>query len=401
MVLEAINHVQNILETTLGEELLTLYRYSGADRPAGSAGHSDEGLLAVVADGTDLHRLREAFRPVQEAEGGAPRVPLIMRNRAFHRHLDYFPLFARQLADHGECLAGTEPERGEAEQADGCERAAYLAHQAMLASSVLVPELLAPGQAEADYASLQQVARRLTGKTFPENTPAAELFIQVQVALRKLLHALPGQAASPDDRAAVTRRGRNLQAIYNETDHTVCVLPELSTRRLRKIDWERLAERLQPYHTCLQVTTARQLRLIVQSEAALELALGRYEHEWGADPLDGVEVSTQAVWRNAGRLPSRLLVEDVPAAYLTAENDDAVHKVVHDYQNRLLNMGLQHELLHRFHGFEAAAPPNPLPGREEPVAARIDAILDQLDWWADYYYRQMLATGMGEKISAP
>jgi len=405
MVQAAIGRVQELLQKTLGEDLISLYRYGGIDTPDYRPERSDLYLLAVVADDIDLHRLRAEFLPVwaePEAPGPAPcRPPLLIPHAALSRHLLFFPLFAHHLATYGERLAGAAIDVGELEAPGVAERAAYLAHQAMLASSVMVPELLSPQEAEAASARLRKVARHLTGAPLPEATPVAELFALVQQGLRELLESVPGQATVAVVQTVEAPAEPELEAIYSETDHTVCLIPELSADRLRQVEWDRLAGHLQPHHASIQVTTASQLLLIVRSEAALEFALGRYEHAWGSDPLDGFEVSTQALWRNAGRVPSRLLVDDVPGAYLTTGDEEALHKVVHDYQNGLLNMRLRHELLYRLHGFEAAVPPEPLPGRDQPLPVRIDAILDQLEWWAAYYLRQIQAAEMSEKITAP
>lgn len=402
MVQAAIGRVQELLLKALGEDLISLYRYGGVDIPDYRPERSDLRLLAVVADRADRHRLRAEFLPVWAEDGTILcRPPLLVPESALRRHLQFFPLFAHHLARSGERLAGAEICQGELEEPGTAERAAYLAHQSMLASSALVPGLLSPEEAEAESARLYKVARHLTGEPLPETTPVAELFALVQQRLRELIETVSGQAPLPIVQTVDDPAGPELAAIYSETDHTVCVLPELSADLLRQIEWDRLAGHLQPHHTSIQVTTASQLLLILHSEAALQFALGRYEHERGSDPLDGLEVSTRVLWRNAGRLASRLLVDDVPGAYLTAGDDEAIHRVVHDYQNRLLNMRLRHELLYRFHGFDAAVPPDPLPGRDQPLSTRIDAILDQLEWWADYYFRQMQAAEMSEKITAP
>lgn len=402
MVEAAINDIRTALEAALGEELITLYRYGSVATADYRPETSDVNLLAVLSDDVDFHQLREAFLPVW-AEHGATlrRPPLIAGRTAFRRHLHFFPLFADHLAQHSVSLTGTALVDESAERHDARERVAYLAREAMSASAALAPDLLSQAQAREAQARLYRLAQHLSGNAIPETTPARELFALVQLALRDLLDALPGEHLPYSSRVVDSPEEPNLQSIYQETDHTVFILPILSSDLLRQIDWERLTERLLQRYSSLQVTTARQLRLILQSEATLEFALGRYEHEWGDAALADLQVSNWALWRAAGRLPSRLLVDDVPAAYLTAEDDAALHKVVHDYQNRLLNMRLQHELLHRLHGFEAAAPPNSLPGPHHSLSARVEAILSHLNWWADYYEQQMEASGVSERLSAP
>jgi hypothetical protein len=384
------------VENALGEDLVALYRYA-------SWGQAESRLLAVVADKSTLHKLRETFLPVwleEQAALGEP--PLVAPITAFNRHVHLFPLFAEQLAHQGELVSGTDLlQAGTFEQTDGAERAAYFAHQALLASGALAPELLPDQEAQRAQASLYRLARHLCEEPPADSATAAVLFCQVQAALRELIEGLPGRPLAEFSQPVLSAEEPNLQAIYEETDHTVVILPELSEDLLRQIDWGRLAERLREKQSSLRVTTVPQLRLLLQAEAPLDFVLGRYEHRWGPDPLAALQVSTWAVWRNAGRLPSRLLVDEVPAAYLTAADSEAIHKVIHDYQNRLLNMRLRHELLSRLHSFEAAVPPVSLPGREAALPLRIDAILAQLHWWADYYFRQMEQTAPGAKLAAP
>lgn len=402
MLEAAINDVHSALATVFGEELITLYRYGSVGTPDYQPEAPEVDLWAIVADEVDVHQLRAAFLPVW-AEHGATlrRPPLLARRGAFQRHLHFFPIFADHLARHGVSLVGPDLlDLAPQPPAEG-ERVAYLAQEAMVASAALAPELLSPVQATKTRAHLHRLAQRLTGEAISETTPARELFTAVQLALRALIDGLPGEHLPASSQVVDSAEEPNLQAVYQETDHTLFILPILSTDLLQNIDWERLTERLLKRYSSLQATTARQLRLILQSEAALEFALGRYEYEWGLPVLADLQVSKRAVWRAAARLPSRLLVDDVPAAYLTARDDEALHKVVHDYQNRLLNMRLQHELLHRLHGFEAAAPPHPLPGQNVPLPARVEAILSHLDWWADYYRQQMEASEWSQRLSAP
>jgi hypothetical protein len=106
----------------------------------------------------------------------------------------------------------------------------------------------------------------------------------------------------------------------------------------------------------------------------------------------------RAVLQTAGRTPSRLLVEQISGDYLTAASDEALHMIVHDYQNRLLNLRLQHELLHRLHGLEAAEPPTPLPSRAAPFAERVAAVMEHLDWWAGHYAALFEQAPAGERV---
>jgi len=56
----------------------------------------------------------------------------------------------------------------------------------------------------------------------------------------------------------------------------------------------------------------------------------------------------------------------------------------------MLNIQLEHELLHRMRQIERFTPPEPLPDRTAPSESRVAAIFRHLDWWATYYSDQML-----------
>ncbi len=65
-------------------------------------------------------------------------------------------------------------------------------------------------------------------------------------------------------------------------------------------------------------------------------------------------------------------------------------KLIHDFQNKLLNIQLEHELLVRFGIVQRFTPPEPLPEREAPNHQRIELIFKHFHWWTNFYTDQML-----------
>lgn len=380
----------------LGDDLHSAFRYSSAGdayfQPHGSA----PALLLVIADSVDMETLREVISPLWEEHGDRlQRPPLVATPRSLERHLRLFPLLAHHLAHTGERLAGKRLlTKGSVQLAHPAERAAYLSWQAMEASAALAPDLLPAARAEAAGDLLRRLARYLAGV---DGESTATLFAQVQRSVQTLIEDLP----SGRKRTATADGGEPVQAVYEETDNVVVVTPVLAAETVRAMAWGDVDGRLQQPGMGLHVTTAEQLRLALLLEKPLHVALDRYQHLHGRDVLQGMAVPTRAVWRHGARVPSTLLIEEVPGAYVTAGDDEARHMVVHDYQNRLLNMRLQHELLHRLHDFEPAAPPEPLPGKEASLAERINAILNHLAWWADYCTEAMKETPAGSRLQAP
>lgn len=380
----------------LGNDLHAAFRYGNTGDAYFDPAGSDDALLLVVGDAVDMEALREIIGPLWTMHGaGMGRPPLVATPSSLARHMRLFPLLAHHLAHAGERLTGKKlVAGGRVPEAHPAERAASLAMRAMEASAALAPELLPAARAEAAGARLRRLAVHLARG---DEDTTAQLFSQVQRGVQALIEALPGGRAADDG----TNGSERVLAVYEETDKVVVVTPVLTADTVNEITWTEVDERLQEPGMSLQVTTAEQLRLALLLERPLDVALERYQQLHGRDVLRGMVVPTRAVWRQAARVPSSLLIDDVPGAYLTAGDDEARHRVVHDYQNRLLNLRLQHELLHRLHDFAPAAPPDPLPGRDAPVAARVSAILDHLRWWADHYVQEMQQTPAGSRLQAP
>ncbi len=393
---EAHESVLSACVRALGDELHAAYGYTstGDDyvRPAGP----EHALLLVVADDVDLESLSEIVGPAWPANGEeAGRPPLVATPRSLRRHLRLFPLLAYHLAHEGERLAGKRLlAAARIPEAHPAERAAYLAAQAMEASAALAPAALPPARAEAAEERLRRLAAHLSGT---EEAATAERFAHVQHSVQELVEALPGARTV----RAATAGSERVLAVYEETDHVVVVTPVLSAAALGEMAWADVDGRLEQPGMALHVTTAEQLRLSLLLERPLDVALERYQHLRGRDVLEGITIPMRAIWRHAARTPSALLIEEVPGAYLTAVDDEARHRVVHDYHNRLLNMRLQHELLHRLHDFAPAEPPEPLPGRDARVATRVKVILGHLEWWADHYVEEMKQTPAGNRLRAP
>jgi hypothetical protein len=383
----AIEAVVHTLQEQLGDDLACIYLYGSVEQPYFQVGQSDANILAVVSDGVDFRDLREAFLPVwAEFREVLGRPPAVAGVSAVNRHLQVCPLFAWHLAEEGRRLWGDNTLVLPKHEPPPELWLAYLAYEALAGSPALAPGVLEPALADEAYQRLHRTARLIGKAPLDGEPPAAELFAQIQLGLRELTWTVMGEKPPEtiDDPLAP-----NLEGIYSQTDRMVVLLPPLAEELLLALDWEAIAERLAARYNVLQATTSQQLILIQQYESAVDFVLGRYHHVWGRDPLAGLMLPLQAVLQNAAKAPSRLLVEDIGGDFICAASDEALHVLIHDYQNRLLNIGLQHELLHRAHGFAAAEPDEPLPPRTAPFVERIEALADRLDWWAGYYTREL------------
>lgn len=392
----AIEGVVEFLRREVGEERCCLYLYGSREQPTFQPDYSDVNLLMVIADDVELLALRAAFLPVW-AEHGATlrRPPALAHASAVARHLRLTPVLNQTLHEEGRCLWGDLPLDWPPADASPLARLAHLAHEAMRGSAALAPQLLT--DAEAAYRRLHRLARRLTGSAFSGLPPAAMLFARVQILLRERISAALGLG---EPNMITDPAAPNLQGVYTATDRVVVLLPPLSEALLIDLDWTAIAERLAVQHNAIEATTAQQLVLIQEHETPHAFALGRFHHLWGIAPLEDLRVTLRAVLQAAARTPSQLLVEGIGGDYVTTAGDDALHMIVHDYQNRLLNMRLQHELLHRLHGLEPAEPPDPLPPRGAPFAERVAGIMAHLDWWTAHYTALSEQTPDGVRVAA-
>jgi hypothetical protein len=268
------------------------------------------------------------------------------------------------------------------------EMLANAAAQATLATAALAPDLLRVKEAQEALASLRSLARRLFGWPVDADESPAVLAGRILGHLRKSViaeslddwHDLPMPNAPP--------LISDLRAIYEVDNQLVLVLPDLDpvalARRVATTDWTQVADRVTDQYRGLRVTTPSLLRLVVAYEDSANYLVKSYHHAWGADPIGQLDIPLSNALRSLACLPSSLEISDLPHAYVTAEDAD-LSMLIHDFQNKLLNVQLRSELLCRTLDIPASVPGTALPERDAPLTERIGAIFDHLDWWADHY----------------
>jgi hypothetical protein len=131
------------------------------------------------------------------------------------------------------------------------------------------------------------------------------------------------------------------------------------------------------------------MQLILELERPLDLILRRYTHEWGDNLLGQIQPTKRQIFRQAARLPAEIQIDKLPNEYLTQDHSK-IHDIIHDFQNKLLNIQLEHELLRRLEKIEKFNPPEPLPDRTASHPVRIEAIFKHLGWWSEFYTNLML-----------
>lgn len=355
-------------------------------------GDSDVNLLIVVADGTNIHALRQMFLPIWEAHGAIlKRAPMIAAYSAFVRHMQLNPLLCHHLLRDGEQLFGA-PDLIESilPPLDPNEAYAWLTSEVMRASNALAPALLAEETAVAAPAQLRRLVRQMRREPVPLHEPAKRLFARAHHFLTPIVSRLPdvrqwaGAKASP----ATSPILPGLQTIYKEAGKMVLVFAQLTPEQIIRTDWARLSDHIGKHTVGIEVTSTTHLCLIATHERPLDVQFKKFEHNWGPDFLPTLNLPRHQIFRQAARLPSSIEVDALPNA-LMIQDDDALHEIIHDFQNKLLNVQLEHELMCRFELVERFTPPEPLPSRETPSKQRVIAIFQHLAWWADFYTEQM------------
>jgi predicted nucleotidyltransferase len=384
----AVEAVPIALRDSLGERLRALYLYGTLAEGRERRQQSDINLFAVVADDVTLHEIRQAFRPTWRSEFSDLRIALLVaRLSSFERHLKLNPVLARDLAQRASLRVGADL-LPRPQAVSSVEKLASVANEAMLASSALAPNQLSSEAANASLAALYRLASMYLAISDLEDWTAAKLMAGVQYHLSREMRR---QELPLYREKSIARKPLiipDLQAIYETENRIVLVLPDLSPERIGEAflntDWAEVSKRVKGKYGAVRVTTAGQLRLILEYEAAADYLLQSYDHAWGKDPIGGMNVSDWRVFRQLARMPSRLQLATLPREYIVAD-EPSLPMLIHDFQNMLLNIQLRSELIGKITGRALETPPIGLPDRNAPSHGRVAAIHQHLGWWSDYH----------------
>lgn len=385
---DAIKAVVAELTEKLAPQLEAIYLFGSVMDDTYQPGVSDVNLWLVSHNAHNVHDFRAVLQPIWQQYGSIlGHAPWFTPRAAFLRQIGLNPLLGYHLAQCGRQVFGKKSLLTKLPTANRHEMYAHAVAELTQASAALAPHMLEPEVAQARLRQLQRLGRQLLGKEAVQGVTAVTLFARLQAWLQqKTVDLSPEQPWTKKVPPNVTLPG--LQAIYRESGHIVLVFADLVPQMIEANDWAGLGEDLGGEYKGLRVVTADHLRLMVQFHNPLDIPLRRYQHEWGFDPLGELEVEPWRVLRTAARLPSHIRTAPFPQAYFTS-SDDHLGKVIHDFQNRMLNIQLEHELLCRLQNLERFTPPEPLPGPDISTLDRITSIFQHLDWWSDYYTQAM------------
>jgi hypothetical protein len=389
---DAIKTIVKQFKRNLGGQLEAVYLYGSYAQGFHQPDESDINLFIIVSDGTNIHALRRNFLPIWEKYGNVlKRGPLIAPSSAFARHMKLNPLLAHHIVRDGKQLFGS-PDYIEKvlPPLDPNEAYAYLANEAMSVSKILTADLLEPETAVNLKRKLRSIVRRNRREPLTHEETNSQFFARVQHFIAPIIAKLPiaQQWAGAQASSATSPILPGLQSIYKETGKTILVFAQLNPQQIMRTDWARMSELVDKYCLGIEITNTMQLCLAAMYERPLDVHFRKFEHNWGPDFIPALDLSPKQIFRQAARLPSHIQIDALPHAVLT-QDDDALYKIIHDFQNKLLNVQLEHELMCRFGMVDRFTPEEPLPDRDTPPRQRIDAIFKHLEWWADFYAEQM------------
>ena len=385
---QAIEAIQHALEKTASSELAALYLYGSIVKEKYIPGLSDINLLAVVKEGTNIHQIRDALRPIWLEHSHAIRqMPLIATPASLQRHLQLFPILAAHLVHYGRLLAGESLEIN-AQPITLAERLSMMAQTSQAASESLAPALQSESDQKTAVEKLFRLANFLGIDKNSETDSPLETVAAVQAHLARLLTGHPSLCWQGPAPTGAPPMVDSLVAIYEMQDRVILLLPDWTPERIEanilNTDWTAVSESLEGQYKGLQITTPSLLRLIYKYDKAADHFFQNYQHAWGQTPLASLEVPHWLVYRDLARLPTIMEIKSLPHAYFIA-SDDQLDMLIHDFQNRLLNNQLREELMIRLDNRERGKRPPTLPDRQSPSHVRIDAIFNQFNWWANHY----------------
>jgi hypothetical protein len=393
-MLKVVDTLVQALATELGDQLEAAYLFGSLAQGHYVPGESDINLFVILRDSTVFPAMQHAFYPLwQKHRGNLKRAPFLATKEAFLRHLQLNPLLAQQMVRDAQQLHGPDEYLDRrAATIEPHEAYGYLVTEVMQASAALAPELMKEEEAATTLARLRRLARRLRNEPLPEGETAVQTFARIQHFLHPIITSLPAtrKLAGVVPKNTTSPLLPGLQTIYHETGKTILVFTELWPQKIIQTDWSKLAARLPKRTTGLELTTVEQMSLSIMFDRPLDLRFKKLQHAWGPNFLAAFNPTTRQIMRYSARVPSRILIDELPHVYLTQEPTEEVqHKIIHDFQNKMLNVQLEHELLVRYGLVERFKPPTPVPGRETPAPQRIAALFQHLEWWADFYARQL------------
>lgn len=338
---------------------------------------SNLNMILIVDDETDINNVRQAFLPLwRDHQTLYQRGPLVARHSSFIRFLNVYPAFNDHLNRHARIISQQNFESPQIPIADPNESKAFVANELFLASAAL-------STAEIDKAKRvrSQMALRRLQRRFNESAEMNNARTIIYALLKRLSSPTPDLTAQDDAPYHI----KGLVALYEKLGDLIFVVE--SPEALFETDWERVGCDVETNgFTGMGVTTPDLFRLLVHKIYPLDHAILSYNHVWGTEVLTAITVPPGEVLRDAARLSMAYEIIDYPNRILTtpiSSENNAV--LLHDFQNKLLNIRLQNELLARLKITDKTGTGR-LPNKHAAQSVRLQGLWDSFRLWGKYFY---------------
>ena len=326
--------------------------------------------LAVIRPKTSLEFLRETLYDFEHD------LPIFCANDVLPMALGVAPVMAEQLAKGdlwGDDLIVPDVKTSIAQQL-GTFATRLLTASALLAS---------PKLDENDCMAAEQEHRQLIdGFLIDPNVPLSVQMTQLFAALEMYLPVIEFDEPLADAPDCLPM----LQAIYEELDSALLVMPSGKPNWAAETDWEAVRQHYASRFTRIQLTTTQLLPLVAQNDLAVAFAINRYRHHWGRDVLAEVAISAEQMLTNAAWTVMQVYSRYLPHGVIRADEETVGH-AIHDVQNRLLKVQFQYELLTLLHDIPRHSAPRLHVDRTLPPLRRIEPLLTHIREWITLYQK--------------
>ncbi|MDJ0755495.1 MAG: hypothetical protein QNJ45_18365 [Ardenticatenaceae bacterium] len=338
---------------------------------------SDLNTILIVDDETNINDIRHAFLPLwDEHQKLFRRAPLVARHSAFKRYLAVFPALNDHLNRHAWIIKQQNFSYTPFIFSDTIESKAFVANELFLASSSLATSMRDKSKWERSQVALHRLKRR-----FKTPVNMTDTLMLIHALLKRLYQPTPEIKALPDAPYQIS----GLIALYEKLGDLIFIIE--SPDVLGQTDWKRVSEDVEANgFTSFAITTPDLFRLLVQKIYPLDHAVLSYSHVWGIEILTAITVPPADVLRDAARLSLAYEIDHFPNAFLsqtTSEEDKAI--VIHDFQNKLLNIRLQNELLARLK-LTTKVGSGRLPDKHASHEVRLQGIWENFGFWGTYFF---------------
>lgn len=350
--------------------------YGSILQPYYDPAHSDLNMILIVADDCNINNIRRIFLPLWgEHHTIYRRAPLVARESTFTRYLNIFPAFHNHLNDFARIIKQNKLQNQPLSTAAPHETRAHLAREALVASTILAQEGYDKSKREKAVATLNRLQRRYD---LLDEAGLPQLLCEF---LNQISNPTPNLKAEDDAPYHIV----GLVSLYEKLGDLIFIVETPAT--IPQIDWTQVADDVATNgFTGFSITTPELFRLLVEKVYPLDHAILSYNHVWGADLLTAVTVPAEDVMRDAARIAMIYEVDQYPNRLLTtppSQENNAV--VIHDFQNKLLNIRLQNELLARLKMSDKSGTGR-LPGKDAAQIVRLQGLWEIFGLWGQYFY---------------